>query len=98
MSDVMLAQVNSLLTNLARDIQVVGDNTHTQFSRLMEAMDDIAAHMLAMQGIIAAMLPTNPVDPAVVKEWIGERTDAVGGDGSKAKALANLLITGKLEE
>ena len=95
-----LNQIQSLLANLSNDIQTMHDNTSRQMDTFMGALDDIAAHTLAVQAILVTLLETHPVDMDKVLGWIDANTQGTvenGGDVSKSKALATYLVTGKAE-
>ena len=97
MSD--LTQVQALLANLSNDIEKMTQITSEQLDVFMGALDDIAAHTLAVQAIIINIMKKVSVDPVEVEAWITENTRSVnnGNGAEKAKALATYLITGKTE-
>jgi len=97
MSD--LTQVQALLANLSNDIEKMTQITSEQLDVFMGALDDIAAHTLAVQAIIINIMKKVSVDPVEVEAWITENTRSVnnGNGAEKAKALAAYLITGKAE-
>ncbi|MBF0167082.1 MAG: hypothetical protein HQL45_05575 [Alphaproteobacteria bacterium] len=97
MSQILLNHIQGLLNNLGRDIQTMSDTQSDSQQKLFEALDDISAHLLASQAILAALLAKTPVDQGEVRDWIIERTKQFNEGGSeKALALADYLLTGKL--
>ena len=93
-------QIQTLLANLSRDIEKMSETTGQQLNVFMDALDDIAAHTLAVQAILVTMMETHPVDTAKVAKWIDDNTSTTtegGGDVTKAKVLAEFLVTGKSE-
>lgn len=97
MSQILLNHIQGLLTNLSKDVQSLSDGQNDQNQKILEALDDIAAHTLAMQAVLAAMLKKNPVELDPIRSWIVERTKEFSGEGGSAKAvaLAEYLVTGK---
>lgn len=97
MSQLLLNQIQGLLNNLSTDIQTMGDTSVDNFNKLMQAVDDVAGHVLALEGIVVALLANNQVDPAKVKAWIELRTQGQEGK-SNAFDLAMHMINGKIPE
>lgn len=98
MSDPMLNQVQTMLTDLSQDIDKMAGAMKAQVDAVMAAMDDVAAHTLAVQAILVNMLKKVEVNPDEVQAWIREQTkavDASGAGAAKALALADYLVTGR---
>ena len=97
MTDSSLTQIQTLLAGLSQDINKMQEVTSEQLDIFMGALDDIAAHTLAVQGILKIMMKTHPVDAGEVRQWILDNSarDEQGNAPEKALALAAYLITGE---
>ncbi|MFN3077637.1 MAG: hypothetical protein ABT940_12290 [Alphaproteobacteria bacterium] len=96
MNDAAISQIVDTLTGLTRDINNMANVTKEQVSMVLGALDDIAAHTLAMQGIVGAILKKVPVDGAEVAAWIESQTagfDATPTSAGKAKAIAAAMLS-----
>lgn len=99
MTDPMLGQLQNILENVVTELKNVAHTHQAQYQQTMGGLDDIAAHVLALQGVVAALAHKVGITPEDAVAWIDERTKGIdGGDaGAKARALAQLLVTGSLE-
>ncbi|MEO5375022.1 MAG: hypothetical protein H7840_12190 [Alphaproteobacteria bacterium] len=98
MADALLNQVQKMLTDLSGDVEQMTTVTRNQVDTLMGALDDIAAHTLAVQAILIQVMKTTPVDKDAVLAWVRDQTKTVdpSGEGTtKSLALAEFLITGR---
>lgn len=97
-----LNEIQGILANLSQDIEKMSEITAGQLDIFMGALDDVAAHTLAVQAIMINVMKQITVDPDEVEAWIDENTKGVGDDSgegaAKSKALARYLITGKAED
>ena len=72
-------QMESLQSNighLAEDISRVGESA----TQRLEEMESMAAHIMAMESVLAVMLKSHPIDTGELKAEVARRTSAVGGD------------------
>lgn len=92
MSDLMMYQVAELVNKVAGDVRRIGDVTNEQSELFLNALDDLAATMLAMKAVMAAQLKANPVDPKLVHAWIDENMDPNGEGTDKARAVVDDLL------
>jgi len=87
-------QINDLedsLTSIAGELQNFGENA----ARRVNEVENLAAHVLAVEAVLATMLNTYPVDKDALLAEIKERTAAMTGheDGSPTvRALALDLL------
>ncbi len=87
-------QINDLedsLTSIAGELQNFGENA----ARRVNEVENLAAHVLAVEAVLATMLNTYPVDKEALLAEIKERTAAMTGheDGSPTvQALALDLL------
>ncbi len=94
-TDSPLDQVQRMLSNLSNDIQTMPDASRRHTDLVIGAMNDFAAHMLAIQAIIVAMLKQTPLDADPMMRWIDTRTNTIkktGSDSEEAKVLARHLL------
>lgn len=92
MSDFMMSQVQGLLGKVADDIDRLTNSTASQANMTLSAINDLAANVFATQAILSVMLRDHPVDPAKVKAWINEQTQAAGTEAPKALAVVDQLL------
>jgi len=72
-------QVGSLqgsLAHLSEDIAAIGD----QASQRLDEMESLAAHVMAIEAVLAVMLQKMPVDADEVKAMVVKRTAELTGD------------------
>ncbi len=93
MSDLMLDHLRNLVTKISAELQEIG-NAHTDNTdKILGALDDMAANVLAMEGVLAAMLKKYPVDEADAKAALRNR---LGAEPSEtANKLIEYLVSGK---
>lgn len=84
--------LQSSLSHLAEDIAAIGD----QATQRLDEMESIAAHVMAIEAVLAVMLKTHPVDPDAVRAEVASRTGDIAGnpDGSPTvQAVAQDLLS-----
>jgi len=88
-----IANLEGSLTRIARDIQNIAGAT----LKSQEETESLAAHVLAMESILAVMLETHPIDPAAVQARIQRNTMTSTADGRAnpvVQAIAEDLLSG----
>lgn len=73
------SQVGSLqesLGKLSEDIAAIGERS----TQRLEEMESIAAHVMAVEAVLAVMLESHPVDPEAVKAKVADMTRDYGDD------------------
>lgn len=86
-----IKEIDGNIKQLRDDLKLIGDSTGAHFDQL----DDIAAHIIALEAIVATMLASNPVDKDAVMEWIKSNTaeTSESSDGSeKVRMIADQLL------
>lgn len=89
-------QVEGLQTSLAKlstDITAIGD----QATQRLDEMESMAAHVMAIEAVLAVILKTHPVDADAVKAEVVRRTSAFSDDpnGSPTvQAVAADIVSG----
>ena len=86
-----LGTVQSSLSQLAQDIAAIGD----QATQRLDEMESIAAHVMAIEAVLAVMMKSHPVDGDAVRAEVTARTADLSGnpDGSPTvQAVAQDLL------
>lgn len=68
--------LQSSLSGLSEDIAAIGD----QASQRLDEMESLAAHVMAIEAVLAVMMKKLPVDGEELKAMVIERTAALTGD------------------
>ena len=97
MSQLMFDHVGSLLQKVSQDLRQMHDETTGEIDKIMGALDDIAANVLAVEAVVGTMAKKYPVDLADVQAWLKAHL-VDSGEVSKAEAMAEYLVTGKRPE
>jgi len=89
-------QVNGLkgnLTNIASELSEVGARVNSR----NEEVEALAAHIMAIEAVLAVILRSVPVDPDAIKAEVASRSEAFSGspDGSPTvQAVAQDIVSG----
>lgn len=78
MSDFMLSQVQNTLNSVTADIHRLSD-TNSQMEVILDAIDDLAANLLALNAVVGVLAQKQPVALAEAEEWL--RNDLKARDG-----------------
>lgn len=70
--------LQSSLSHLSEDIAAIGD----QASQRLDEMESLAAHVMAIEAVLAVMMKKLPVDGEELKAMVIERTAVLTGDES----------------
>ena len=68
--------LQSLLAQLSEDITTMGEQTNKR----MDEVESIAAHVMAIEAVLAVMLKTHPVDADALKAEVSARTRPFSDD------------------
>lgn len=93
----MLSQVQSTLETVGTDLKRLSTQQDEQSATLLEAFENLSAHMVALEGIVAVLAKSQPVDFDTVRTWIKDRTGTPEGEYTDAEGIAEYLLTGKSE-
>ena len=75
--------VEENIHKLKDDLVAIKDGVDGHYNQL----DDIAAHIIAIEGILTEVLKKTSVESALIKDWIVEATkDSSGNDVGSVKA------------
>ena len=75
--------VEENINKLKNDLVAIKDGVDGHYNQL----DDIAAHIIAIEGILTEVLKNTTVESALIKDWRVEATkDSSGNDAGSVKA------------
>jgi hypothetical protein len=63
----------------------------------LDQLDDIAAHIIAMEALVLQILKQHPVDAEAAKAWVVQATETStgkAGGSTKARAIVEQLVAG----
>ncbi|MBI4184879.1 MAG: hypothetical protein HY521_12880 [Proteobacteria bacterium] len=96
-----LHTIQDLLTGLARDIRTLAEAMESRAKEYRTAMEDLAAHILALEGIVITLLRDKPEAVESAKAWIGGqiKEHASGPiEAAKAEGIADKLLEHALKK
>ena len=89
-----IKEVEKNVLDLKTDLVAIREGVEGSFDQL----DDIAAHIIAIEAILVELIKKTPVDADAVKAWIvaatGENTGDAEGD-SKTRIIVDSLLKGE---
>ena len=89
-----IKEVEKNVSDLKTDLVAIREGVDGSFDQL----DDIAAHIIALEAILVEVIKKTPIDADAVKAWIVEATgETTGGDGGETKAeiIVDSLLKGE---
>ena len=81
-----IKEIDSNIKQLRDDMKRIGSSAEAHFDQL----DDIAAHIIAVEAILSVVLKANGVDKADVMAWIKENTES-GSGGSEGSEKVRIV-------
>jgi len=88
-----IKEVEKNVLDLKEDLLAIKSGVEGSFDQL----DDIAAHIIAIEAILVQVIKKTPVDAEAVKAWIVEATEVSTGDeggSTKAQIIVDNLLEG----
>tara|TARA_B100001250_G_C19315564_1_gene578157 strand:+ start:297 stop:596 length:300 start_codon:yes stop_codon:yes gene_type:complete len=88
-----IKEVEKNVLDLKEDLLAIKSGVEGSFDQL----DDIAAHIIAIEAILVQIIKKTPVDAEAVKAWIVEATEASTGDeggSTKTQIIVDNLLEG----
>ena len=88
-----IKEVEKNVLDLKSDLTAIKNGVEGSFDQL----DDIAAHIIAIEAILVEVIKKTPVDAEAVKAWIVEATKASAGDengSTKTQIIVDNLLEG----
>ena len=88
-----IKEVEKNVLDLKSDLTAIKNGVEGSFDQL----DDIAAHIIAIEAILVEVIKKTPVDAEAVKAWIGVATKASTGDeggSTKTQIIVDNLLEG----
>lgn len=98
MSDLMLNQIQHVLSTVTDSVQDMGDQNAKNMDVLMGALDDMAANIMATQAVVAVLLKKHPLEVQEVMDWLSQDIQNEGEIPSQTAAVAKYLVTGTLDK
>lgn len=86
-----IKDIDGSIKQLKTDLVGIGKSAEAHFDHL----DDIAAHIIAIEAIVVALIRSNGIDAAHVRKWVKESTAESSGnpEGSeKARIIMDELL------
>ena len=88
-----IKEVEKNVLDLKSDLTAIKNGVEGSFDQL----DDIAAHIIAIEAILVEVIKKTPIDAEAVKAWIVEATEASTGDeggSTKTQIIVDNLLEG----
>ena len=88
-----IKEVEKNVLDLKTDLVAIKSGVEGSFDQL----DDIAAHIIAIEAVLVEVIKKTPVDAEAVKAWIVEATEASSGDeggSTKTQIIVDRLLEG----
>ena len=88
-----IKEVEKNVLDLKSDLTAIKNGVEGSFDQL----DDIAAHIIAIEAILVEVIKKTPIDAEAVKAWIVEATQASTGDeggSTKTQIIVDNLLEG----
>ena len=89
-----IKEVEKNVLDLKTDLVAIREGVEGSFDQL----DDIAAHIIAIEAILVEVIKKTPVDADAVKSWIVSATEESTGDAegsSKTQIIVDSLLKGE---
>ena len=89
-----IKEVEKNVLDLKTDLVAIRKGVEGSFDQL----DDIAAHIIALEAILVEVVKKTPIDADAVKAWIVKATEGTtDGDGGKTKTeiIVDSLLKGE---
>ncbi len=89
-----IKEIETAIKQLRDDLVNIGKGVDDHF----EQLDDIAAHVIAVEAVMVEVLKKTEVDADAIKAWIVDVTEtSTGREGGseKAKIIVENLLAGK---
>ena len=86
-----IKEIDSSLKGLRDNLKHIGGAVDDQLDQL----DDIAAHIIALEAVVVQMLKKAPIDAEAAKAWVVEATETStgkAGGSTKARTIVEQLV------
>ena len=88
--DVNETAVDAAVANMDKAVQAFQADITAAFNQMFQHVENMAAHIIALEGVVRALAVQAKVDPAEVERWINGRI--VSGNQGKATAVTTTAI------
>ena len=89
-----IKEVEKNVADLKTDLVAIREGVEGSFDQL----DDIAAHIIALEAILVEVIKKTPIDADAVKAWIVEATEETtveDGGKTKTEIIVDSLLKGE---
>lgn len=97
MSELMLDHVRNMVARVSQDMRQMGDVNQQSLDTILNALNDLAGNVLALEAVVGAMLKKYPVEAGEAKDWLKDHLAPTGGEAPVAEGLIDYMVTGKRE-
>lgn len=92
MSDTGIEKVEDLLSGVSADVNRMYSQALENDETFLAALDDVAAHVFALEAVVAALVKQHPIAEEDAKAWLTANMDAEGQGREKAEAVIEALL------
>lgn len=96
MTEALIREIQTLIEKLSGEVNNLSEEAATQIESLHVAVNNIASHTLAIEGIVVALARKVDISPEEVSAWIREKTDEFAteeDEGTAAEGIAKELLS-----
>ena len=91
MNQALIEEIQSLIQKLSGEMSTLSTAATKQIDDLNAAVNGIASHTLAIEGILVALAAKADLDPEKITAWIRSKTDKFADDEQEGVAAENLM-------
>ena len=88
--DVNETAVDAAVDNMEKAVQTFQADITAAFNQMFQHVENMAAHIIALEGVVRALCAQAKVDPAEVERWINGRI--MTGNQGKSTAVTTTAI------
>ena len=88
--DVNETAVDAAVGNMEKAVQAFQADITAAFNQMFQHVENMAAHIIALEAVVRALAAPSKIDPAEVERWISGRI--VSGNQGKATAVTTTAI------
>ena len=88
--DVNETAVDAAVGNMEKAVQAFQADITAAFNQMFQHVENMAAHIIALESVVRVLSAQSKVDPAEVEKWINGRI--VSGNQGKATAVTTTAI------
>jgi len=88
--DVNETAVDAAVVNMEKAVQVFQADITAAFNQMFQHVENMAAHIIALEAVVRALSAQAKIDPAEVESWISGRI--MTGNQGKSTAVTTTAI------